>query len=999
MALTPATGLADYASGISTAALQVNSDTGQVSIGTDSPTTARLRVGTAITMSVGVITATDAVFRGNVSIAGTLTYEDVTSIDSVGILTARAGVRIPAGGLTVAGVSSFSSALDVNSELDVDGQTDLDNLIVAGVSTFSSSIDLNGELDVDGQTDLDTLQVAGVSTFAADVSIADKIIHAGDTNTAIRFPAADAFTVETSGNEQFRIGSDGLLTGKGAQFNSNITPTSGNGVEIFASTSTLGFIQAFDRTNGAQGNLTIKANSISLVGGSSEVIGISSDATASFAGNVKIGTTNNVTFGSRRVLAVANGTTGGVLALYNNTTATANPRISSNPGGSEINDIGIHAASTNGSIIAYTNNDTERLRITSAGKVLVGFTTVRSNFYNTSTIIPKLQIEGTDYSSSALSITTNGAGNSRNPYSILLLSRSRGTDFASNTVVADDDVLGAVDFQGNDGTQFVSAAAIEAIVNGTPGADDMPGALTFLTTPDGGSTPTEKVRIDSTGRLLVGRTSTTHEHPLQVQAASGANAVAIAGRSADDQSEITFYENDNTTVLAQIQQVSGYSVFRHRTGYLRFDSGGVNEKMRLDSSGRLLINTTTSRIVEDHAGNGPQGKIQIEGTNSDGMLSIISAGTADANRCGTISLGRHRNNTIGGTPTVVNAGDALGAICFAGGDGTDMRTKGAKIICEVDGTPGSNDMPGRLMFFTTPDGDASPDERLRITKDGHVSIVADNKKLLVGAGDDVQIYHDGTNSYVESITGDLNIQATATNADDIVITAKDDVYVRGEGDLFFSTGASFNDVMKVHTAGVITMGAAHSPASGADLTIRAAAPQLSLYATPGNNVSRITLGDTDDHDIGQLGYDNSDNSMFFSTLGNTVLAIDNAGAQVQRQRYYTQVNASNIGGSATRTLTITGLRYGVATIHFGGTDGNGQYVHFKINLGGQMWGSGNGYNAEVESTGYAGGSYSVTKNNTSYVISVTAGSNTMYYSYTFESTSYTTGAYAVIAES
>ena len=53
--------------------------------------------------------------------------------------------------------------------------------------------------------------------------------------------------VETSGSEQFRIGSVGLLTGKGALFNSNITPTSGNGVEIFAPTSTCGQIQAFDR--------------------------------------------------------------------------------------------------------------------------------------------------------------------------------------------------------------------------------------------------------------------------------------------------------------------------------------------------------------------------------------------------------------------------------------------------------------------------------------------------------------------------------------------------------------------------------------------------------------------------------------------------------------------------------------------------------------------------------------------------------------------------------
>ena len=131
---------------------------------------------------------------------------------------------------------------------------------------------------------------------------------------------------------------------------------------------------------------------------------------------------------------------------------------------------------------------------------------------------------------------------------------------------------------------------------------------------------------------------------------------------------------------------------------------------------------------------------------------------------------------------------------------------------------------------------------------------------------------------------------------------------------------------------------------------------------------------------------------------NTRLKITSGGDLIQKERYYTYTNDSNVAGSQTRTLTITGLRYGTATIHFGGSDGNGQYVHFKINFGGMMWGAGNGYNAEVSSSGYVGGSYSVTKNNTSYVISITAGSNQMYYSYTFESTSYTANNYATIAE-
>ena len=73
-----------------------------------------------------------------------------------------------------------------------------------------------------------TLNVTGISTLGSDVSIADKIIHTGDTNTAIRFPAADTITAETGGSERLRITSDGKIG-----INST-TPTfaSGGGVQL-----------------------------------------------------------------------------------------------------------------------------------------------------------------------------------------------------------------------------------------------------------------------------------------------------------------------------------------------------------------------------------------------------------------------------------------------------------------------------------------------------------------------------------------------------------------------------------------------------------------------------------------------------------------------------------------------------------------------------------------------------------------------------------------------
>ena len=60
---------------------------------------------------------------GNISIGGTLTYEDVTNVDSVGIVTAQTGVRVSAGGLVVAGISTFSDGADIEGFKVEDGQT------------------------------------------------------------------------------------------------------------------------------------------------------------------------------------------------------------------------------------------------------------------------------------------------------------------------------------------------------------------------------------------------------------------------------------------------------------------------------------------------------------------------------------------------------------------------------------------------------------------------------------------------------------------------------------------------------------------------------------------------------------------------------------------------------------------------------------------------------------------------------------------------------------
>ena len=90
--------------------------------------------------STGIITATGANITGNMTVGGVLTYEDVSSIDAVGIITAQKGIHVGAG-VSAVGVGTFGS-LDIGGDIDVDGHTELDNLNVAGVTTFNDNVHL-----------------------------------------------------------------------------------------------------------------------------------------------------------------------------------------------------------------------------------------------------------------------------------------------------------------------------------------------------------------------------------------------------------------------------------------------------------------------------------------------------------------------------------------------------------------------------------------------------------------------------------------------------------------------------------------------------------------------------------------------------------------------------------------------------------------------------------------------------------------------------------------
>jgi hypothetical protein len=452
--------------------------------------------------------------------------------------------------------------------------------------------------------------------------------------------------------------------------------------------------------------------------------------------------------------------------------------------------------STTSSTIQLFTGGSERARIDTSGRLLVGTSSARLNV--------SLELEGTSFAGSSACFTRNSADNAPPALNFF---KTRSSSNGGTTIVQPGDLLGSIVFRGADGSSTPTAAQISAVVEGTPAGGTIASRLVFSTTASGAADPTERLRITSAGLVGIGSSAPqskldvigtdvsysglkSADAPTTVVANAATNTyVRVAGGLYANASSVNLdlsvgqAKNTNissgwrlkakasatvsnpsgsdfqiiptalpTTTAANftegtpaltilntgavgigntapqralhvssaaseqvvLSSTSGslagiffepngttYTPFFGATGasLVSYTSGA--ERCRVDDSGRLLVGTSTARSNLYGSSYVPFTQFESSGaTTTRGVSITYNASTSTA---GPILSLISTRGTSAGSNTLVASGDEIGFIDFMGTDGTKPLT-GAAIFAQVDGTPGANDMPGRLVFSTTADG-------------------------------------------------------------------------------------------------------------------------------------------------------------------------------------------------------------------------------------------------------------------------------------------------------
>tara|TARA_R100001086_G_scaffold2679_1_gene1822 strand:+ start:290 stop:2437 length:2148 start_codon:yes stop_codon:yes gene_type:complete len=314
----------------------------------------------------------------------------------------------------------------------------------------------------------------------------------------------------------------------------------------------------------------------------------------------------------------------------------------------------------------------------------------------------------------------------------------KSTDSSVSSVNSGADEL-VLENNGSCGLSILSSTTNEGIIAfGDSGSNSIgkvsynhsSNSLTFVTN------SSEAFRIDSSGRMLIGITSTSQDHSLLVQASSNANAIAILGRASDDIGELSFFENDGSTKLGELQYRVGEVSLRHRTG-------GANI---------LFANTPVGGSVTERMRIQHDGKVGIFNTAPKAQLHINSNVNAETDRHDADNYHLVIRNPQDDTGQAVGFGFSITS--------NDNKV-GAAILHERD----AGGSQGSMQFYTSSDG-TSVSEAMRIDSSqslliGGTSSIGSSYPLQVYSATDTRMYLANTTA---ANSQEVNLQFAPANS-------------------------------------------------------------------------------------------------------------------------------------------------------------------------------------------------------------------------------------------
>jgi hypothetical protein len=453
-------------------------------------------------------------------------------------------------------------------------------------------------------------------------------------------------------------------------------------------------------------------------------------------------------------------------------------------------------------------------------------------------------------------------------------------------------------------------------------------------------TATRDVIVPTSNKFYAVRNATTGGQSIVIKTSAGTGVTLANGLT-----QLMYCDGTNVVLASlPINSTTG-SIGSLSIDGLVVSANSSTDAVRITQTGSgnaILVedsaNPDATPFVVDANGRVIAGNTAIAAIGADTPNVQTFAGSSTNNGFGNFHYGastgssnfdfaKSRSTTFG-VFSVVSSGDSLGKMKFFGDDGSAF-IEAARVEAAVDGTPGTNDMPGRLVFSTTADGASAPTERMRIDNAGQVQVGAGtaaapalstltdtNTGMFFPAADTIAFAEGGVESMRIDASGNVGIGTSSPSAklvvsDGTVTTITSPFGAGGTGYFGNSTNhplaflTNNTERLRIASAGQIGIGGANYGTSGQVLTSNGAAAAPSWQSLV-KAVRPITI---------------TSSGTYTTPAGVTALMFFVSGATGGKSSPSANGGATGGAGYSEKYIASPAASYSI-TIGAGGTPGN-----------------------------------------------------------------------------